>query len=334
MAKAYFLPELVFFMDQRPRHASLGVDFRGPRRRGSPREEAVVRALVRKILAGQRLLRAEIVADQCFEEVAFVGSLMIEHGSDAALAHLDQLIGSARPQSARNPAQAFDALRRALHAAGVFVLLKGDLGSHHTAVSADLFRGFALADRFAPYIVINPNDARAAWSFTLVHELVHILLGNTGMSSGPTARPDHRAEEVCNDVASTFLLPEAALPPMQPTDSAIEETVSAVEETARENNVSRTLVAYRLLRAGTINGATYRALARRFRTEWRKLRERARGTGQQGTGPSWYAVRRHRTGKALLDVVRHFHHDNSLVTTKAATVLGVRPAQVHRLLNL
>ena len=59
----------------------------------------------------------------------------------------------------------------------------GDLGSHHTTIDVKVFRGFALADRFAPFVVINDKDAAEAWSFTLLHELCHLFLGETGVSA-------------------------------------------------------------------------------------------------------------------------------------------------------
>ena len=64
--------------------------------------------------------------------------------------------------------------------------LAGDLGSYHTELSADVFRGFAISDKVAPFIVINDKDARAARSFTLVHELAHIWLDESGVSGAPS----------------------------------------------------------------------------------------------------------------------------------------------------
>lgn len=41
-----------------------------------------------------------------------------------------------------------------------------------------------------------------------MHELVHLFLGNTGISA---IRADNPVERFCNDVASAYLLPEEAL---------------------------------------------------------------------------------------------------------------------------
>src|SRR3546814_16138482 len=65
-----------------------------------------------------------------------------------------------------------------------YVLLIGNLGSHHSAIDIDAFRGFALADPIAPFVVINDRDAKTAWSFTLLHEVAHLWIGATGVSGG------------------------------------------------------------------------------------------------------------------------------------------------------
>src|SRR5260221_12153582 len=98
-------------------------------------------------------------------------------------------------RSQRSPELAFTLLRARAEAAGVFVLLIGNLGSHHTAIDAEAFRGFALADTIAPFIVINDQDHRSAWSFTLIHELAHLWLGTTGVSGGSAHHPNEKIFE-------------------------------------------------------------------------------------------------------------------------------------------
>ena len=111
----------------------------------------------------------------------------------------------ARP---RNPEAALRLLRSHAEQAGVFVLVLGDLGSYHTELNVEVFRGFALADEFAPFVVINPRDSAVARCFTLLHELVHLWLGEPGISGGDPLDP---VEVFCNKVASNFLLPDEEL---------------------------------------------------------------------------------------------------------------------------
>jgi Zn-dependent peptidase ImmA (M78 family) len=228
--------------------------------------------------------------------------------------------------------QAFGLLRGAVESIGVFVLLKGDLGSYHTAIDLQTFRGFALADRVAPFVVINDQDSRAAWSFTLVHELTHLWLGQTGVSGD---RAELAIERFCNDVAGEFLLPKEELGKLSiDSDSGIEAMEREVSEFARKRNLSGSMVAYSLYRFGFIDRDDWSRLRAVFHEHWleerRKQRERAR---ERDDGPSFYSVRGHRVGKGLLALVDRMMRAGALTTSKAAKVLGVKAKQVQSLLE-
>ena len=94
------------------------------------------------------------------------------------------------------------------------------------------------------------------------------------------------------------------------------------------------MVAYRLLRANRIERQTFEHLRTQFREQWRELRARHRARARKSEGaPSYYVVRRHRVGPALLGFTRRMVDSGALSTTKAARVLGVRPGQVGRMLR-
>ena len=231
-----------------------------------------------------------------------------------------------------NAEDAFRLLRSRTEDAGVFVLLKGDLGSHHTAIDVEVFRGLAIADDVAPFVVINDNDSRAAWSFTLLHELTHLLLGQTGFSG---VNSGTEIEEFCNNVAAEWLLPLQTLNALEiERQWDLFEQKRHIDEFAQLHNLSRTMVAYRLLRANRIDRPTFERLRTDFRKQWRQHRaaRRARSRESEG-GPSYYTVRRHRVGQGLLSFTRRMVDSRALSTTKAARILGVKPAQVGRMLR-
>ena len=330
MAKQYRRPLVTFYLSKPPRRGDRGTDFRSLSGVRAPSDDAGVQVLVRQILARQSILR-DFLAEEGTPEVPFVGTLTLNDGHSAALELARQVLGSSHARQAANAEQAFEKLRDSVHEAGVFVLLKGDLGNYRTAIDTETFRGFALADPLAPFIVINDNDARPAWSFTLLHELVHLFLGHTGISGIKT---DSQVEEFCNDVASLYLLPEEALAALEPSRLEDAGVAAAIGAIARDHNVSRALVAYRMFRSNRIEPQEYRGLVAAFRTQWLNRRaERKEAARGAGGGPNFYAVRRHRTGRALVDAVRRAHLAGDLPTTRAALVLGVKPTQVGQMLG-
>ena len=220
MAKQYRRPLLAFYLAAPPRTSHSGTDFRTVPGVASAEMDALVAALVRNVCSRQHMVRATLEAEGEAVALPYVGTLSTKMGFEDGVAALGRLLGEdlevAAYYAQPSPEQAFQLLRERAEDAGVFVLLKGDLGSHHTAIDADTFRGFAVADKIAPFVVINDNDARPAWSFTLLHELTHVLLGETGISGGAYA--DHRVEAFCNNVASDWLLPVHVLDRIQIRD--------------------------------------------------------------------------------------------------------------------
>ena len=94
------------------------------------------------------------------------------------------------------------------------------------------------------------------------------------------------------------------------------------------------MVAYRLFRDGMFGEAKWRALRDQFRREWLEQRaaQKARDRENEG-GPSYYVVRRHRLGSALLHFVARGLSDGELTPTKAGKVLGVKPRSLGPLLS-
>ena len=207
MAKQYRRPLLTFYLPEPPPKGDRGADFRAQAGEAPVRDAAILDALIREMRARQSMVRDLLEDDDDAEPLPFVGSCAIADGQAAVLDALRALlkIDLADYRAQQNASVAFDFLRNAAERKGIFVLLKGDLGSQHTAIELEIFRGFSIADNIAPFIVINGRDARTAWPFTLLHEIVHLLLGQTGVSGG---RAESDIERFCDDVAGRFLLPD------------------------------------------------------------------------------------------------------------------------------
>lgn len=332
IAKVYRRPLLTFYMGAPPAKGDRGEDFRSLPERQTV-SEPLVDALVRDIRVRQTMVRAILEDEEEAPRLPFIGSMSTDDGVGTVVSSLRRTLGidlvDFRAQGSAEAAFTF--LRGKVEAIGVFVLLMGNLGTHHTAIDVTAFRGFALADPIAPFIVINDQDAKTAWSFTLLHELAHLWLGATGVSG---AIPEGRVERFCNDVASAFLLPGNELATLRLDQGAgLDAIARLVSAFAEDRLLSRSLVAYRAFRAGILSEPNWRQLTERFRDEWMAQRalRRARDREKSG-GPTFYVVRRHRLGPALLHFVARNMGEGALTPTKAGKVLGVKPRSVQPLL--
>lgn len=334
MAKQYRRPLLTFYLSEPPRRGDRGQDFRTLPADQPASDEALLDALIRDVQARQGLVRAVLDEEEEMEHVAFIGSRSMEDGASVVVDAIREVVPVEFDQfrAQESASAAFALLRNGVEQVGVYVLLIGDLGSYHTAIDLQTFRGFALADAIAPFIVINDRDSKAAWSFTLIHELAHLFLGQTGVS-GQDSRL--AIERFCNDVASEYLLPHAELKVIVPLPVGNLEALQAtIGDFASERNVSSSMVAYRLYRANLLSDQQWQQLRQAFRDRWAQSqadrRERARA--QEG-GPSYYVVKRHRLGSALIESVRRMLRGGDLTTSKAGKVLGVKPQQVQTLVD-
>ena len=334
MAKQYHRPLLTFYLSEPPRRENWGRDFRGPTADRSPRDEALLNALVRNVQARQGLLRSAMLDDDDdLAPLSFLGCATIDTPVERLVDDMWETLGLQLRdfRSARNPDEAFRLLRSHAEQAGVFVLLMGNLGSYHTELGVEVFRGFALADEFAPFVVANPKDSAAGRCFTLVHELAHLWLGEPGISGGDPMNP---VEVFCNNVASSFLLPDKELAGLRgPDQYDVDGWARAISEFARPRNVSASMVAYRLHRRARIDRETWLGLRGLFRSRWLEARKRQRRQleGSDG-GPTYGVLVRHYLGSGLVELTFRLEASGSLTVTKAGRVLGVSPRNAHAIL--
>ncbi len=334
MSKAYHQPLLTFYLSKPPKRGDRGEDFRNlPQRTTDRKGNAHLDFLMRNIKASQNLVHNLLEDGEDFVPLPFVNSATRSMGVERVAHDIENTLkfdlNTFRKQ--KTSSDAFKYLRQRVENIGIFVLLASDLGSHHSTIPLEVFRGFTFADPIAPFIVINRQDAVSAWSFTTLHEVTHLWLGRSGVSG---TWGEAEVERFCDSVAASILLPAAELndlPSMLHTE--LDEAAAAISSFAAAKNVSRTMVAYNLLKQDKIRQSIWHALSARFEAEWENLKDYERASRRQKeSGPSYYAVRRFHLGPALVGLAKYFVSTGELTPSKAGVVLGVNPAKVYRLL--
>jgi hypothetical protein len=122
---------------------------------------------------------------------------------------------------------------------------------------------------------------------------------------------------------------------MEVDDTMDLETAQAhITDFARDRHLSGSMVAYRLYQTGKIEREAWSRLSDFFRQKWLQTRaERRERAREKEDGPSYYVVRRHRVGAALINLVRRTMADGVLAPSKAGKILGVKPANVQAMVN-
>jgi Zn-dependent peptidase ImmA (M78 family)/transcriptional regulator with XRE-family HTH domain len=325
IAKAYRRPLLTFFLSEPPRVETRLQDFRTvgdrPVAKGSPEFSA----FRRQIEALQKTVR-QLVEEQGGKPLEFINSANMSMTPTAIAQGIrSEFQFSFRDQQqVQSSEELFNTLRDKAGEAGVFVLRKADLGSGHSKISVEEFRGLVISDPIAPFIVVNPNDARPALLFTLVHELAHLWLGESGISNFDALRIgpfDYQEREVfCNEVAAEFLVPENVLANewQRVMNTELE---FAIQSLADRFKVSRVVVARRLLDFQKITSDTYWEMYNQWRDEWSTVRERQR---ESEGGPGYFIITKSKLGSKLLNTVIGAAYDGRLSFRNASKLLGIK----------
>ena len=165
-------------------------------------------------------------------------------------------------------------------------------------------------------------------SFTLVHEMAHLILGQTGISG---AYAEKKIEKFCNNAASEFMLPASEFDAFQLSSLDFETLETEISDYAFSQKLSSSHIAYRLYRRGSIKKSLWESLREYYRDKWLEQRAniKERNSREEG-GPSYYVLQHYKLG-ALVELVKRMTYSGALTTTKAGMLLDVKPLKVHRL---
>jgi Zn-dependent peptidase ImmA (M78 family)/DNA-binding XRE family transcriptional regulator len=245
LATRYKRPLLVFYLPEPPSNFTVVKDFRvlsGSISTDFSTElrRAIANAQERQEWAASYL--EDLGADRC-SLVSSVSQLAnVQSVAENLRQQLEVTLGE--QVGCQYDYSAFGLWKRKIEKLGVFVF-------QASKISVDEMRGFALPNPFAPVVVVNGADSYTAKSFTLIHELVHILLGVSAVYNGRTVanEPQSKIERFCNRVTGEVLIPRNDFIPRWPSNWKANDD-SLISASAKRYHVSRLVIALRLVETG------------------------------------------------------------------------------------
>jgi Zn-dependent peptidase ImmA (M78 family)/transcriptional regulator with XRE-family HTH domain len=220
----------------------------------------------------------------------------------------------------------FDGWRTAIEARDILVFVMG--GPHGPAVRE--VRGFAIVEKAFPVVVVNGKDRSNGRTFTLLHEVAHLMLGQSIVENAVAPEPGmpqavRRIEKWCNAVAAAALMPVETVLELTGGHGADAEWGDAeLADVATRMGVSREAA---LIRFVTLGRASPRGYFRRrpaFEEEYLALDEPSKSNAQVAP----YKTMVGKYGRPYARLVISSYRDQHITLNDAAAFLGVQAKHV------
>jgi Zn-dependent peptidase ImmA (M78 family) len=224
-----------------------------------------------------------------------------------------------------NQLPAFREWRTRIEDAGVLVF-------QATRIESDEASGFAYWAEAFPFIVVNRKDVYPRRTFSLVHELAHLMLRQSGVSEinvdAPRPAADAKIEVFCNHVAAAALMPRATLlaEPLVAQRPGVQDWPDdAIEVLSLTYNTSREGIVRRLLTFGRVTQDFYNRKRAQYAAEFRAQRQREReARGDDGIPRNMPRETIADFGRPFVRAVIENYHQDRITLSEVSGYLGVK----------
>jgi Zn-dependent peptidase ImmA (M78 family)/transcriptional regulator with XRE-family HTH domain len=181
--------------------------------------------------------------------------------------------------------------------------------------------GFCLRDADFPLVYLNNSTTKTRQIFSLLHELVHLLLSMNGISKFDSSylnrlpNNERKIEQFCNQIAAEVLIPtdDFALQIKGLPIDAEKATDDIFSGFASRYGVSREAILRRLLDLNRVGQTFYEQKAKFWASQKKKI-----------SGGDWYASQNTYLSDRFAREVIGQHYRNQISVEQAADFLGIK----------
>ncbi len=332
LAKAYKRPFALFFLTDIPNDFQPLQDFR---KVGSKELSTSSIFIIREIQQKQAWI-SEVNEDNDEETIPFVGKFSLKDNPIiVAQDILSTLNINPLDYNANNPI--LEWIDKA-ESNGIFISRTSFIHSRLKLDSREI-QGFAIVDNYAPFVFINSDDWNAPQLFTLVHELVHIWIAETGISNDlePSIKKveDYNPIELfCNEVAANALMPKEFVENLNQNAFS---NAKEVFKNAKIIGVSSFALLVRALNLNIISLNSYKKLKVEADFEFneflkREAEKKARQKEKKKTGgPNYFLLQLNRNSRLFTQTVLDAFRGGYIEPTQASNLLNVKVNKFSKL---
>lgn len=318
-ANVYKRPLALFFLPEAPALEARVQDFRLDREVADQPMAPAIHIEIRR--ARQHRDEAMELARELESDLpSFSITATMQERPDAVAQRLSELLklDDQKIASWKNQDDALKGRKAAAEAVGVLVF-------EASRIPTEQMRGVALPFDQLPVVILNGADSAAGRSFTLMHELTHLLLRQGGVCDlAPTedSSPNARIEQFCNAVAAAVLMPTHKVLALVPNSAPEAWTMDQLGALAKPFRVSREALLVRLVNLGRATHQHYLAMRPLFREEYLTFRQSQKSESDGGPSPAVMAVRN--LGKPFIHLVLDAYANERIGLSTVSDYLGVK----------
>ncbi len=161
----------------------------------------------------QEWMKEELLLEES-NRLSFVGQLRSSQDLFQSAKKTRTILGISTDwfKEMRSASDSFNLLRNKMSDLGVIVMINGIVQNNTSRpLAVDEFRAFTIVDEIAPLIFINNRDSQNGKVFSLLHEFIHILLGENSLYNQPLSKHSspNPNEFFCNGVTAELLVPSS-----------------------------------------------------------------------------------------------------------------------------
>lgn len=207
---------------------------------------------------------------------------------------------------------------------GMYVAVSGVVGNSSKNLNAEEFKGFILANDWAPYIFINGKDYPGPKLFTLMHEIAHVWVDRSAAFDIERLQPANTDLEIlCDAVAAELLVPQSLLTRHW---NAVSKDPRHLDQLERIFKVSKVVIARRLMDLGFYSKSRFYEFYQIYKAYWESK-------AQSSEGGSFYANQSYRVGRKFFNTVDKATQSGKLLYTDAYQLTNLYGNTFHQFKN-
>ncbi len=320
LAKIYKRPFALFFLPEIPKDFHPLQDFR---KSDSIQLTTASVFIIREIQRKQAWL-SDVLEENGEDKLPFIGKYTINDSPEIVAKDILSIL-NINPSNYTETSPIKEWVNKA-ELNGIYVSRTSFIHSR-LALDKNEVQGFAIADPYAPFVFVNSKDWAAPQLFTLIHEIAHLWISETGISNEiefeQTKSKTHPVEIFSNEVAANILMPKELIFNL---DSNIFDNSKEVFYTAKLLGVSSFALLYRAFKLSIIDVNKYKTLKSQAtiafnaflkREELKKEKQK-----KQKGGPNPYLLRLNKNSRLFTQFVLDGFKSGFVEPTQASFLLN------------